>query len=156
MKTTKYFFIALAAIATLTACGGSDDPDDPYNPGPQPPTPQYGKYSTMKCDMPAEASEKTVTLTGLSSAITRVTQASGTNWLTVTQQPYTSGTPKVTVACTQNPDKSQRSTDVVFIAAKDTLKLTVNQAAATAQGGTDINKPNDTPTDQPAYSKPEG
>ena len=104
--------------------------------------------------MPAEASEKTVTLTGLSTAISRQVQAAGKDWLTVTQVPYTPGTPQVKVACTQNLQTSQRAMDVVFIAASDTLLLTVRQAVFTG-GGTDVTDPNDTPSDQPAFSRGE-
>ena len=148
MKTLRILSIALTAILTLTACGGSDDPDDSYTPQPQP----KGKYLKQTHDMPADASESTVALNGLSSAISRTTHVGTASWMTVTSQSYSSGTPRVTVACQQNLETTARSHDVVFIAANDTVLLTVNQAAY-AGGGTDVNNPSDTPTDQPAYSR---
>jgi len=159
MKTLKYLSIALTATLALVACGGgSDDPDDPYTPQPQPPTPsEQGLFLSMTCDMPAEASEKTVALTGLNSRITKQSQAVATPWLTVAQLPYSSGTPSVTVACTANLEASRRVMDVVFLANnnKDTLLFTVRQAAYSggSSGGTNVDTPNDTPTDQPAYSR---
>ena len=157
MKSMKYLSIAFFACLALLSCGGSDDPDDPINPTPNPPTPSaQGKFLTMKCDMPAEASEKIVSLTGLTSRITSQVQAIATPWLTVTQETYTSGTPQVKVACTQNLETKVRIMDTVFLANqdKDTLLFTVRQAAYTG-GGTDVNNPSDTPTDQPAYSRSE-
>ena len=154
MKTLRILSIALTAILALAACGGgSDDPDDPYTPTPNPPTPQtQGKYLRQTHNMPADASESTVTLNGLSSAISRTTHVGTASWITVTNQPYSSGTPRVTVACQQNLETTARSHDVIFIAANDTVQLTVNQAVY-AGGGTDVNNPSDTPTDQPAYSR---
>ena len=80
-------------------------------------------------------------------------QAVATPWLTVTQLPYSAGTPEVTVACTANLEASRRVMDIVFLANndKDTLLFTVRQAAYS--GGTNVDTPNDTPTDQPAYSR---
>ena len=155
MRTLKILSIALMATLALAACGGgSDDPDDPYTPQPQPPTPsEQGRFLAMTCDMPAETSEKTVALTGLNSRITKQAQAVATPWLTVTQLPYSAGTPEVTVACTANLEASRRVMDIVFLANndKDTLLFTVRQAAYS--GVTNVNTPNDTPTDQPAYSR---
>ena len=151
MKTFKFLFIILAATLVLTSCESESDPE------PQPPTPTTnGKFFSLRCDMPAEASEKTISLTGLTTAITRQVQAISTSWLTVTQLPYTSGTPKVSVACTQNLESSRRVMDIVFLANndKDTLLLTVRQDGSTGgsgDGGIDV--PSDTPTDQPAYGR---
>lgn len=154
MKTIKILSIALMAVLTLTACGGgSDDPDDPYTPTPQPPTPQtQGKFLMQTLNMPADASENTVALNGLTTAINRTTHVGTVSWMTVKEETYSSGTPRVSVSCLQNLETTARSHDVIFIAASDTLLLTVNQAAYEG-GGTDINNPSDTPTDQPAYGR---
>ena len=59
--------------------------------------------------------------------------------------------PKVKVTCSQNLNVESRQQDVTFIATNDTVVLTVRQAAYNG-GGTDVNNPSDTPTDQPAYA----
>ena len=112
MKTNAFLYIALAAALALTACGGGDDPDEPT---PQPPTPTQpkGKHLTQQCDMPADASEITIRLQGLSSEVSR--KSGSASWLTTTLVPYTSGTPEVTVACTQNLTTATRSQEVTFI-----------------------------------------
>ena len=149
MKTFKILFIILAAMLGLTSCESESDPE------PQPPTPTAkGKFFSMRCDMPSEASEKTVSLTGLTSAITQQVQAISTSWLTVMQLPYTSGTPKVSEACTENKESTRRVMDIVFLANSDTLLLTDRQDGYTGgagDGGIDV--PTDTSTDQPAYGR---
>ena len=151
MKTIKFLSIAFAACLTLLSCGGGDD--DTPTPQPQPPTPGTvkGKHFTQTCNMPADASETIVTLTGLTSEVTR--KKGSASWLTVNAVPYTGGTPQVAVACTQNLGTDAREQEVSFIAANDTLVLTVRQAAST--GGTDVDSPNDTFTDQPAFARGE-
>ena len=151
MKTIKFLSIAFAACLTLLSCGGGDD--DTPTPQPLPPTPGTvkGKHFTQTCNMPADASETIVTLTGLTSEVTR--KKGSASWLTVNAVPYTGGTPQVAVACTQNLGTDAREQEVSFIAANDTLVLTVRQAAYT--GGTDVDSPNDTFTDQPAFARGE-
>ena len=156
MNTFRFLSIALMATLTLLSCGGgSDDPDDPYTP--QPPTPTTkGKFLTMTHNMPATASEETIALTGLTSSITRMAGENDADWLTVTKQSYTSGTPRVMLKTVDNPKDAVRSAFIVFIAASDTLALTVKQAANTGgnpTGGTDVDTPHDNVTDQPAYSR---
>ena len=148
MKTNAFLYIALAAALALTACGGGDDPDEP-TPLPPTPTQPKGKHLTQQCDMPADASEITIRLQGLSSEVSR--KSGSASWLTTSLVPDTSGTPEVTVACTQNLTTATRSQEVTFIATNDTLVLNVRQAVYA--GGTDVNNPSDTPTDQPAYSR---
>ena len=152
MKTIKFLSIAFAVCLTLLSCGGGDDNDTP-TPQPQPPTPGTvkGKHFTQTCNMPADASETVVTLTGLTSEVTR--KKGSASWLTVNAVPYAGGTPQVAVACEQNLGTDARQQEVSFIAANDTLVLTVRQAAYT--GGTDVNNPNDPFTDQPAFARGE-
>lgn len=151
MKTIKILPIIFASMLGLTSCESESAPE------PQPPTPTtQGKFFSMRCDMPAEASEKTVSLTGLTTAITRQVQALETSWLSVTQLPYTSGTPRVNVSCTQNKETTRRVMDIVFLANndKDTLLLTVTQDGYSGSAGDNgIDVPTDTPTDQPAYGR---
>ena len=149
MNKTIFFAISLF----LLSCGGGGG--DTAEPTPQPtPTPTVGKFLTKQCDMPAEGSEITIALTGLTKEVTRTAHVGTATWVTTTLQPYTGGTPQVTVACTQNLETATRTHDVIFLAASDTLLLTVSQQAY-QNGGTDVNNPVDTPTDQPAWSRQE-
>lgn len=147
MKTMKYFLMAFAAL-TLISCGGGDEPEP--EPTPTPPTPtQKGKYLTQTCNMPAEASETVVSLYGLTAAIDRFTTQE--SWLTVIRQVYLSGTPTVELTARENTQTEPRQQDVTFYAGRDTLVLTVRQAAYEAASGADMGNTHDTPTDQPAY-----
>lgn len=156
MNKMKYLALALmtAMASLLFSCGGGDDDGgggDPYTP-PVTPTPNptaKGKFLTKTLDMPAEASEDVVALTGLSAAISRT--AGSVSWLTITPLSYVSGAPQIKVTVTANLQTEIRHQDVTFYAANDTLLLTVRQNGAKA-GGTDVTDPNDTPTDQPAYA----
>lgn len=150
MNKLNYLEMAFVAIMTLTACGGSDHDEAPTPQPPTPPTPtQTGKNYKLTCDLPAQLSEKTVALTGLKADIDR--QSGKAAWLDVKKQTYTGGTPQVVVSATENLEKDERQQDITFYSQKDTLVLTVRQAAYKG-GGTDVNNPNDTPTDQPAYA----
>lgn len=156
MNPKKYlsltFMVCLTAMVMFSCGGGDDDKTSPVPPTPSKPdtpTTQTGKRYTQTCDMVADASETTVTLSGLTAAVSRTSGSA--SWLSVTPLTYTSGTPKVTVAVTQNLQTSARQQDVTFFAAKDTLVLTVRQAFYQG-GGTDVNNPNGTYTDQPAYT----
>lgn len=150
MKTIKMLSIAFTVCLALLACGGSDDDPTP-TPPPTPPTPTAkGKHMTKICNMPADASEQQVELTGLTSQATH--KGGVAKWLTTTLSAYTGGTPQVVVVCRQNLEVDARQIDVTFVAANDTLVLTVRQAAYTG-GGTDVDNPNETYTDQPAYSR---
>jgi hypothetical protein len=165
MNTIKILSIAFAAAISLAACGGDDEPDSP-TPTPNPPTPETpdtpptGKHLTMTCDMPADASEITVSLKGLTDEVT--SQTGTAPWLTTTLTAYTTGTPQVTVACQQNLTTAVRTQDVTFLAhsqastakyaVNDTLVLTVRQAVY-SDGGSYVDDPNGTVTDQPAFSR---
>lgn len=154
MKTIKILSIIFAATLALYSCG--DDPDDPNNPVPEP-TPSGGKFLNLSCDMPAAATQKTIALTGLTSSITKMAGENDADWLTVAKEPYVSGTPKVTLTTTDNTLTKNRSAFIVFVAARDTLALTVRQAAYSGSdpsGGTNVDTPNDTPSDQPACARP--
>ena len=147
IKSKNFITFVLTAILFLTgACT-----EELEEPTPQPPTPgkTTGKHQTLTSDMPADASETTVDLRGLSAEVSRKTGSAP--WLSTTLLPYTGGTPKVVVACTQNLQVDARQQEVTFIAASDTLVLTVRQVAY-AGGASDVSTPNETPTDQPAYS----
>ena len=150
MNTIKMLSIAFTVCLALLACGGSDDDPTP-TPPPTPPTPTAkGKHMTKICNMPADASEQQVELTGLTSQATH--KGGVAKWLTTTLSTYTGGTPQAVVACRQNLEVDARQIDVTFVAANDTLVLTVRQAAYTG-GGTDVDNPYETYTDQPAYSR---
>lgn len=150
MNTIKYLSLIIAACFALSSCDSGEEGDDVVPPA------KKGQFFSMTCNMPSNASEKEVALKGLTSAITDQVQAMSTKWLTVTQLPYTSGTPRVTVACTENTTAKDRIMDIVFLASNDTLLFTVRQAAGSStpsDGGTDVDNPHDTTSDQPAYSR---
>ena len=146
MKTIKYLYILIAACLTLTACDSGDDNDDLPD--------VKGKFLERTCNMPAEESTQTFSLTGLTSRVLRTQHVGSAPWVTVTVMPYSKGTPEAEIACQENTNKETRSHDVIFLAGADTLLLTIRQAAASSTSNVvDVNNPNDTPTDQPAYSR---
>jgi len=149
MHTIKYYSITLLASLSLLmgGCGGSDGGDAPE---PEPVKPS-GKHFVLTCDMEARASEKTVTLTGLTAGVTRHTGAAA--WLAVEILPYVSGAPQVKVTASENGQTGSRQQELTFYAAADTLVLTVRQAAFPAGGGTDMDEPFDTPSDEPAFGR---
>lgn len=163
MQTTKHLATALLTVcfAMLTwncGGGGGDDPDIPTptptpTPTPEPtPTPTpTGKFFTLTCDMEPRTSETTVTLTGLTSAVTRAIGSA--SWLNVALQPYVSGAPQAKLSVSENSQRDVRSQGVTFYAANDTLVLTVRQAAFSSEGGTDMEQPFDTPSEQPGFSR---
>lgn len=141
---------ALLFILLLAACGGGggDEPEPTPTPTPTPGT--TGKHLQQTCDLPAAAAEQVVTLNGLTSGVSR--QVGTVGWLSTELLPYTSGTPQVLLKASENLEMQARQHQVQFIAQRDTVTLTVRQAAYSANGGTDTGHPQDTPTDQPAYS----
>ena len=150
MQTMKYYSVMLlAGLALLVGgCGGSSSHDHEPDPEPVKPT---GKHLAQTCDMEARASETTVTLTGLTAKVTRNTGSAA--WLSVDVLPYESVTPQVKITTVENSQADSRQQELTFYAASDTLVLTVRQAAFDANGGTDVDNPFDTPSDQPAYER---
>ena len=144
MKKMKYILMAITAL-TLISCGGGDEPE----PTPTPTPTEKGKHLTQSCNMPAEATETVVSLNGLTKAIDRFTTPD--SWLTVIRQTYASGTPAVQLSARENTQTEARQQDITFYAGRDTLVLTVHQAAYPASSGADVGNTHDTPTDQPAY-----
>lgn len=151
MKKIKYLALALVGSMFVLSCGGGGGDDEP-EPAPKPPTPSSGRYSTQTCEMPALASETTVTLSGLSSAISKTSGAA--TWVTVSQETYTSGSPKVRVMTTDNLKDEIHQQEFTFIAAKDTVVLTVRQKALDISDGGDVKNSTNIPSDQPAFSRP--
>lgn len=145
----RYYMMLLLGLSLLVGgCGGSDSPDPEPEPQPVPPR---GKYLTQICNMEARASETTVSLTGLTAKVSR---NSGTAaWLTADVLPYESGVPQVKIKATENSLTDSRQQELTFYAASDTLVLTVRQAAFDVNGGTDIDNPFDTPSDQPGFAR---
>lgn len=142
----------MTCFALLTwNCGGgdSDDPEPTPTPTPNPPPTTKGKYLTSTCDVGARSGTTSVSLTGLSAKVSNNTGSA--SWLTITLEPYSSGTPKAELKVTENSEKASRQQDITFYSAKDTLVLTVRQAAFSANGGTDMDSPFGTPSSQPGY-----
>ncbi len=144
MKTMKYILMAFTALA-LISCGGGDEPE----PNPTPTPTGKGKFLTQSCNMPAEATETVVSLNGLTAAVDKFNTPE--SWLTVIRQVYISGTPTVELSARENLQTEARQQDVTFYSGRDTLVLTVRQAAYNASSGADMGSTHDTPTNQPAY-----
>ena len=157
MKTKRHLSMiqaAVLAIALLAAgCGGggSDEPEPTPTPPPTPTPSAKGSHFTSTCRMEARASETVIKLTGLKAAVTRTTGT--TSWLTANVLPYTSGTPEVSIAASENSQTAARQQELTFYAANDTLVLTVQQASFDSYGGTSMDQPFSTPTDQPGFSR---
>ena len=145
----RYYMMLLLGLSLLVGgCGGSDSPDSEPEPQPVPPR---GKYLTQICNMEARASETTVSLTGLTAKVSR--NSGSAAWLTADVLPYESGVPQVKIKTTENSLTDSRQQELTFYAASDTLVLTVRQAAFDVNGGTDIENPFDTPSDQPGFAR---
>ena len=73
MKLMKYPFMIMVVATIMLACS-KDDSSSPTPPTPPAPTPAapVGKHMTQNCNMPADASEQTVSLTGLTAEVTRI------------------------------------------------------------------------------------
>lgn len=141
-------FLTMTLLAGLSlmvgGCGGSDGPD------PDPVAPK-GKHLEQTCNIGARAAETIVTLTGLTAKVSRNTGTAA--WLTVEVMPYTAGTPQVKVTATENSLADSRRQELTFYAANDTLVLTVCQEPFNAGGGTDVDNPFDTPSEQPGFAR---
>ena len=87
-----------------------------------------------------------ISISKLDKAIAEIQNTA--DWLTVVQDLYSSGTPRVKVSCTENNEPSERVAIVVIkTKAGDTVTLTVIQ-----QAKTEIEDIHDTQSDQPAYA----
>jgi hypothetical protein len=151
MNRMKYLALALVGSMFVLSCGGGGGDDEP-EPTPKPPTTNTsGKKSTQSCEMPALASETTVMLSGLSSAIS--SSSGSASWVTVSRETYTSGAPTVKVTTIDNLKDESRQQEFTFIAARDTVVLTVRQKALTGSDGGSVNNSTNVPSDQPAFSR---
>ena len=152
MNKLIFLSVTLATVLTLTACGGGGGKDDvPDNPDPVNPVNPTGKNYTMTQQMSAEASTATVTLTGLTS---QVTKASGSAaWITVKRLGYTSGAPRIEVTVEEYTQTDARQQAITFSDGLNTLVLTVVQAGRQAVEETDVTTPHDVVSDQPAASR---
>ena len=90
-------------------------------------------------------------LAGLTSQVTRT--VGGAEWLIADVLAYQSGAPRVKLLWHENGTAAARQQELTFYADKDTLVLTVRQPAFNAQGGTDMDTPYDTPSDQPGFAR---
>lgn len=104
--------------------------------------------NTQEIVMPPKASEQVVKLTKLSTAITAVENSS--QWLTVEQPPYESGSPQVKLRSTDNTAKDVRKCNVTITATSgDKVILSVTQQSE----GTGIDDLHGSQTDKPAYRR---
>lgn len=140
MKTWKYMALALVALLSFAACGDEDDPEN---------TPQGAKY-TQTLNVGAEGFNEAVVLKGLKAVpVIKGEQ----DWAKVATADLQNGEVKVTMTVQENKTVEARSTDLTFVAAPDTLVLTVVQAAGVAANVVDVETTNNEESDQPAMSR---
>ena len=145
MKTIKILATICAAAMLLTACGGGDSDGSSSSSDPINSDPTSGKTYTAELTLPAQASEQTVTLDKLSSAVS--TLQCSESWLTVEKEVYISGTPKVKLRWTENTtDNPRKCVVTVTTTTGDQLIISVTQKVKNA----DTDSSHDTKTDQPA------
>jgi len=105
----------------------------------------------MTYDLTPRAAEAIIALTGLTSQISRTDGHA--EWLIADVLAYQSGAPRVKLLWQENGTAATRQQELTFYADKDTLVLTVCQPAFNARGGTDMDNPYDTPSDQPGFAR---
>lgn len=136
MKKIRVWATCLVAIMVLTSCGGGEG-------GTAEPS---GNTYSAELELPARASEQIVTLDKLSSNISNI--QSSDSWLTVEQQSYTSGAPKVKMRWTENTTMTARKCIITVTAStNDRLIINITQKGKVV----DTDGSHDTKTDQPAY-----
>lgn len=142
--------MTLAVMCVLSACGGDDNDE----PSPLNPVESEGRSYQQAETLPAEDADKTVTLTNLTTAVKDFEYYS--DWLTVSRQSYSSGSPTLHLTATDNvkdgETTSARSCTVTVTATSgDKVLLVVTQEGVERKTG--IDDSHDMPTDQPAYSR---
>lgn len=142
MKNIKLYLLSGIALLMLTAC-----PNDP-DPEPNPVIDPVAQTHTQEIVMPPKASEKTVTLTQLSTDISTVENSA--SWLTVEKQTYSSGSPQIKLRSTDNTGTVERKCAVTITATSgDKVILSVTQQSE----GTGIDDLHGSQTDKPAYHR---
>lgn len=140
MKTWKYMALALVALLSFAACGDEDDPEKPAK----------GATYTQTLNVGAEGFSEAVVLKGLKAVpVIKGEQ----DWAKVEAADLQNGEVKATMTILENKTLEARSADLTFIAAPDTLVLTVVQAAGVASDVIDVETTSDEESDQPAMSR---
>lgn len=125
MKKFKLYLLALVGCMLLIACG-SDDPEEIIPGG-------TGKEYTETYDIPTDGCNATYVLKKLNARITSVSAT--TDWLTVSTQSYSSGSPSIKIIAEANTSKNVRKYEVIIKSENgDKLTLTLVQAG-TSDGG---------------------
>ena len=141
--------IMVVAMIALVSCHHHKKETSPLNP-----VEIEGKTYQQSVTLLAENANETVTLTDLKTAV-KDTEYNA-DWLTITKQTYTSGSPSLHLTANDNV-KDGASTDArsctVTVTANsgDKVILTVTQEGAKCKNG--IDDSHDQPTDQPVYSR---
>lgn len=140
MKRFKLYLLALVGCFVFAACG-SDDPEE-IIPG----TGEAKEYAETY-NIPAEGCDITYTLMDLKSKITTVSAA--TDWLEISIQDYSTGSPSIKITAKPNDNVSERRYIVTINTVNgDKLTLTLIQAGKQPDGIDDIHN---NVSDQPAY-----
>ena len=109
--------------------------------------------------MAAESGSQTYTASDLKTNIANL--SSTATWLTATKQPYSSGSPKVTLAYTENTGSERQAAVTITDSDDNKVVLTVKQLKPGEKPETKpeqeqdygIDDTHDIVTDQPAYSR---
>ena len=125
MKKFKLYLLALVGCLLFTACG-SDDPEEILPGG-------TAKEYTETYDIPADGCNATYILKKLNTRITSVSAT--TDWLAISTQSYSSGSPSIKIIAEANTSKNVRKYAVIIKSENgDKLTLTLVQAG-TSDGG---------------------
>lgn len=140
--------IALMGVLFMLSCGGGNSDDD-YNSGGGSAMQMYRQSVAVS----AQGGSVTVTLNNLKSAISNI--ESTPNWVLVSPQAYSSGTPTLLLEVERNETMSERQCEVLITATSgDKVSLTIRQnASGGSETGTGMDTPHNEQTDQPAYSR---
>ena len=140
MKTWKYMALALVALLSFAACG-DDDEDEPN-------IPEQGATYTQTLSVSAEGFTQTITLNNLKK---EPVVKGETSWAKVEAIALSNGSVQATMNIAANTTQEARTASLQFVAAPDTLVLTVYQS--TDVSIVDVDTPTDEESNQPALSR---
>ena len=146
MKQIKAIMIMAVCLVLFTACPGKHNDPDTFE---------------RSLELSAESGSKTYTANDLKAEIKSVTAPA--SWLTATAQAYSGGSPKVTLAYTENTGGERQAVVTITDTGDNKVFLTVKQLKPgekpetkpdqDQEQGYGIDDTHDTVTDQPAYSR---
>ena len=151
MKRIRLYIMSLLGLLLTTACGGGGGndsvPSNSFNGGGGTTVPKI-YYQTVT--IPAEGGTHTITLSDLNVSVTSI--SSTPEWIVISPEYYTSGTPTIKLEVKPNTNTIGRECTVTILAASgEKVQLTVKQQAAAAPTY-GIEDAHDEQSDNPAFS----